>query len=194
MKAIALTILLTFCSVITFAADTTIVKVMKKAIQLEIPSSYSYFYLLDKANTSAINENVVNSIKLADTKLKALLVKDLVNQAQNDTISIRWSKYHLPKAKCVNKPHVPQKGTWDKINASLPSVDPKTGAIVPNTANKIDPKALEEISFVIFSKPVFSSDKQYALVTTWYTSSGNQYLFKQSNGNWELVSKTGWIQ
>ncbi|MEO6521743.1 MAG: hypothetical protein ABIN91_08695 [Mucilaginibacter sp.] len=194
MKRLASTIIFILSGFSATAIDTSMVKLINKVIEVEIPSDYPYFYLINKGNTSSINENISADIKLADNKLKIQLVKEFVSNAKRDTFSIKWSDFGLPKARYVNKDHVGKKWAWAKITASFPSVNTETGEILPNTGHKPDPKALAETTCVSFSKPVFSTDRQYAFVATTRGMSGNHYLFKLTNGTWELISNIGWLE
>jgi len=194
MKRLSSTAFIFCISFSALAADTTTVSLMKKVIALEIPSSYPYFYLLNKGTTSVITRNDISSLHWDDTQLKATLVPEFLAAAQKDTVAIKWSDYHLPRAKCVSKRHIPKKGSMAKVMASLPPVDPNTGAILASMGSKVDLKALAEITFVSFSKPVFSADGQYAFITANRDMSGHNYLLKKNNGTWELISQNGWME
>jgi len=213
-------LIILFClfSFSAFAADTTIVKLMQKVITSSVLPDYKYFYLLDKASTPHIERF---DFDLDHKTMSSIPLIDLIEKIKSDTTSFNWSSQNLPRARCVDKSHLP-KHVWrmvritttiisndrsyakkfnERNNDTIVVYAPKNAtqkatdrAVKKATAahnaycdrlNALLP--IEERNYFIFSKPIFSTDKQYAYIEVSRTDGGVRYLFKNTGDDWIIL-------
>jgi hypothetical protein len=219
MKLFAVAFVLCFFSCLTFAADTTIVRLMQKVIDLEVDKSYSYYHLLDEAKNPYKYDFGGPDFDKNDT-LKNIPLNDFWQSIKNDTSKLNWSAYNFPKAKCVDYKHLPRHISNSRVlkfmdvntkqsvidslesnsNVDLIIVRIKANAnqrqrerAKKKTLEKIYSRPLEESNYFTFSKPIFSQDKQYAYITIRASLSGKYCIFKNDNGVWKLLYAVRWI-
>ncbi len=186
MKSFAITFVLCFFGFVTMAADTTIVTLIRKIIDIEIDTSYRYFYLYDKAQNPSVDEYTFNDIHKYVPDLPINEVRNIIN---SDTTTFNWDTYNLPKAKLINIRNKPEMPLLVEAVKSISDAD-SLSAMSNKKSNYH--RILEKINRFSFSKPVFSPDKKFALITSTLYSGGAWYVFKNTNGIWHLVYRNRW--
>ncbi len=214
MKGLILAFVVCLTSLASLAADTTIVRLMQKVIELQISASHPYYYLLDKAETPKMDDYYSIDLRWEKPEFKTDLPwNEFINNIRSDTSTFKWSAYNFPKARCVDKDHLPRHNPFVRIIRMVPSnttkrvidsleakdqivVVAKKGATKKQIALQ-EKKMLahydakwppESYNVYIFSKPVFSSDKQYVILSVELNGGGCHYAFKNIKGQWELIA------
>lgn len=192
MKTIVTFFIFCFTCYTTLAADTTIVSIMKKIIDLEVDKSYHYFYLYEPACKVSFNQNTVAEINNYNSKL---VPPDILNyflqEAKVDTTTFRWSKQHLPLAKSISRKPLPKSISFAKLLKGMPLVD-SLGRAYKNP-EPMDYREWEKASRFDFSKPIFSLDKQYAFVSTNHGDTDAKYVLKRIKGEWQIIYHVFWM-
>ena len=187
MKAFRITIFFCFVSFAALASDTTIVKLMQSVVAIDVGRIYTRYYIIRKASEPSFNwfnnadiQRVMPGVRIEDFE-------------KPDTATMYWSDYHLPEAIYIDGTRVAtpdeQKKDFKKILKSLPEVDSKTGEI-KGVYKPVRRRQL--VGYYEFSKPAFTSDKKYALITIDMQDSGYCYILRNINGNWKVVYKSSW--
>jgi len=215
MKGLILAFVFCLTSLASLAADTTIVKLMQKVIELNVPTYYhNYYYVLDKAENPKMEEFHWIDLQWEKQEFRTKLPWDeFTNAIKADTSTFKWSAYNFPKAKCIDKDHLPRHNPHVRIIRIMPANTPKKVidsleakdqivVVVKKGATKkqiaLQEKKMlaryeakwpeESYSVFIFSKPIFSSDRQYAIISVELNGGGCHYAFKNINGRWELIA------
>ncbi|MBW4888143.1 hypothetical protein KXQ82_00385 [Mucilaginibacter sp. HMF5004] len=221
MKVFAITVLLVLSGITASAADTTMLKLMQKVIELEVPKYYQYFYLLDEP---AKGETDHFDLESDSKSVLNIPFNEFKINVKTDTTSFKWCELLLPRAKCVDNEHLPKHvysmvkvvriiactsraaakrlnlknndtiAVFSRPNASQKQVD-KALKKATATHNAYCEKAnsalpLEERNYFRFSKPFFSNDRRYAYIEVSRADGGSRCIFKNTNGNWDLVRET----
>ncbi|WP_295653142.1 hypothetical protein [uncultured Mucilaginibacter sp.] len=183
MKAFAIALSLGFFSFNTLAADTTIVKLMQSVAAIDIGRYYTDYYVFRKASEPHLNwfrndeiQSVISGVRIEDFE-------------KPDTTTMYWPDYHLPGAIYIDSKHIATPAEFKKFMKSLPEVDSKTGEIKA-VYKPIRGKQL--VGYYVFSKPAFTADKKFALVTIDMEDSGYCYILRNINGNWKVVYRSSW--
>ena len=155
MKAFAIALILSLFGFATLAADTTILKLMKSVVAIDIGRHYTKYYVFRKASDPHFDWFRNDEIQRITPDVH---IEDFI---QPDTTAFYWTDYHLPGAKYIDSKHVAKPGDLKKLLKSLPEVDSKTGEI----KGVYKPKRTKQLAGdFIFSKPAFTADKKYALI------------------------------
>jgi hypothetical protein len=217
MKKLAVMFLLLCCNNV-YGADSTIVKFMNSIYKQVIDTNYLYYYVLDEAKNPQVDANHLYNFKRSMPQVfKDVPLKDFLIGINADTLSFLWHSYPLPKARYVDRGHLPKNVGLTRvfkfvpINTHQTAIDSleKEGIIPirtkPNTSAKqaeklikrwkklYDSRPKEDKNFYIFSKPIFTADKQYALITVDEVGQGCTYIFKKENERWLIISAIRWI-
>jgi hypothetical protein len=184
MKACIITFALCFFSVVTFAVDTTMVKLMKSVVAIDIGRHYTEYYVFRKASEPQFNwfrndevQKIIPGMRIEDFN-------------RPDTAGLYWTDYHLPGAIYIDKKHIASSRDFKKLLKSLPKVDSITGEIKGVYKLK---RTKQLAGDFLFSKPAFTADKKYALITIAMDDAGYSYILKNVNGNWKAVYISHWI-
>jgi hypothetical protein len=184
MKAIASVIITALCSFTASAVDTTMVKLMKSVVAVDIGRHYTKYYVFRKAS-----EPQFNWFRNADIQK---IIPDISIEDFNppDSATLYWPEYHLPGAIYINSKHIASSRDFKKLIRSLPKVDSATGEI----KGVYKPKRTKQLTGdFTFSKPAFTADKKYALITISMDDAGYCYILKNVSGNWKVVYNSHWI-
>ena len=214
MKRLALIFILLWCKP-AFATDSVMVSLMNSIYKQVIDTSYKYYYVLDDAKNPEFDLD--NFKRNVSKDLINIPFDDFVTAISKDTLPFKWSSYPLPKARYVNRAHLPKNTGLTRIfkyvpiNTSQSVIDSlgKRGIIPirtqPNTSAKQAERLIkkwiagyhkrpdEEKNFYVISKPVFTATKQYALIKIDEVGQGCTYIFNNQNGQWVIVSALHWV-
>lgn len=217
MKRIAVIVLILFSQCAT-AADSTFVNLMNSICKQVIDTSYRYYYVLDEARNPQFNRSKLDDIKFEESKIAAEVpLNDFLIATAADTSILKWSNHSLPKAKPVDRAHLPYClgqlrivhylpiNTKQSIIDSLESKNIMGVRVNPNSSRKQAKKQLdramaiyykrpkEERNYYIISKPVFSIDKKFALISVDEVGQGVTYILKNQGGKWVIVYSSRWV-
>jgi hypothetical protein len=107
MKVISVAIIFAFLSLSASAADTTIVKLMQKVIEIKIPAAYCYLNILYKTTPANYDATFFEELK-HNPKFSSMVLTDLAKAVQSDTSTLNWNDYQLSRARCIDKMHLPK--------------------------------------------------------------------------------------
>lgn len=206
--------LVSFSKAFAQASPDSLISSLVNAVYLErVNPAAKFYYLYKKGENLDLNKiDIVPSDFLNEKELlKDVPVNELLVATKQDTTSIDWSNYNLVSAKCVLKPPVRYSYSV-KITKIVPFNAPdsmvqrlRNEGIIPvrlkssisnKQYDKLTKKALERYekdtpienkNFYFFSKPVFSKNRQYALIALNGSGRGCLYIFKLSEGKWIKV-------
>jgi hypothetical protein len=177
-------------------------------------SNARYYYLLETSKSTVRwdNQDLNLSDELKDfPNIKGIPVNELQEAMATDTIIVNWHNYNLINAKVTAKEHLPQGYSSVKIFRIMPVGTPdsiieefaKKGQTVilvkPGLSKRrrkeaisraeqpLENRPLEETEWYAFSKPVFSKDQGYALISVEYSAGGGTFIFKRAGLNWTEV-------
>ena len=214
MKFIFYTLLfILICSSVR-AADTLTTKLIS-AVYLEVVDTNAKYYYLQEFGPTPIFDDDDIKYELINSKdiLKAVPLNDFIESIKNDTGKINWHNYHLPRARVVDKAHLPKYTNQIRIfklvpyntsQTKLKKMDDEGVGIVPvlvkkgmsekqiaqaqDKANlKYENRPIEEKQSFQFSKPIFSKDYQYALIRLGGGDVSALYIFRSVNGQWKKI-------
>lgn len=206
-KLLAISILSIGALMANAQTETPTNAVMKVAISEVVAPSASYFLLYDKGgNPDFIPSDTLNYINRS--VVTDVPFGDFLAIMQNDSSKISWNSYNLPKAKLLSAKDMPkkvlpeptfkyvmgktspaEKQKYYQQNIIPVSVSPSMSrAEIQDQFFKAkldyDSRPAEEKIKFWFSKPVFSKDGQYALVTLRSTKNSSCCVYKLTDGQW----------
>jgi hypothetical protein len=141
------------------------------------------------------------SIKPMQTDFKTFIsdstLKSIINQYKTDTLTEQWDCKKITKAKCVDVNYenndlmiISMDYRWSEKKKKKEEI--RQTKKYKRKQNK-KPKWDKQIFY--FSRPLFSSNKEFAIVSVWINSgpmngSGCIYFFKKINGKWMKLAQT----
>ncbi|MFD1257197.1 hypothetical protein ACFQ3S_10345 [Mucilaginibacter terrae] len=183
-----------------------------------IDTSYKYYYVLDEAKILKLDLDALDNFKRSiPNEFKNIPFNNFLTVINRDTLPFKWSSYPLPKARYVDRYHLPKNVSLTRVFKYVPAstdqyiIDSleKRGIIPirtqPNTRSKKAEKLIkkwiaaynkrpkEEKNFYVISKPVFTSNKQYGLIKVDEAGQGCTYIFKNQNGQWIIIIALHWV-
>lgn len=187
--------------------ETPTVAVMKVAIAEVVNPSASYFLLYEKGgNPDFIASDTLNYINRS--VVTDVPFGDFLSIMQADSSKISWGNYNLPKARLLTAKDLPKKvlpePTFKYVSTKLKPEEKQKyyqQNIIPVPISPMmsreeirdqffkakldfDSRPAEEKTNYWFSKPVFSKDGQYALVTLKSTKNSSCCVYKLTDGQW----------
>ncbi|WP_162276881.1 hypothetical protein [Mucilaginibacter pedocola] len=172
-----------------------------------------FYYLYKKGVNIEFDKWDFDILQNEKELLKDVPVHDFIEAIENDTSSIDWSNYHLTNAKCVLQKPVKYSYSY-KITKIVAYKAPdsvvqqiRADGYVPfrykgNMSKKRYEKEMnkaleryekempvEDKDLYRFSKPVFSKNRRYALISLNGSGSGCLYIFRYTDGAWAKLYK-----
>ena len=206
----AIFMLTCFCSK---AADTLVSKLINSVYLEEVDSTAQFYYLLDSAKNPRFNKFDLEELMNEEEITKDVPLNDFIFNIQHDTTKFCWENFNLIKARCVDRRHLPHYGRGYKIfhyvsyntkDSVLKKLDAEN--VIPilvkpkmtkaelkkaerKAIKKYDDRPIEEKKWYSFSKPIFSNNMEYVLISLDNNERGCLYIFKLVKGTWTRILK-----
>jgi hypothetical protein len=198
------------------AQDTLVQKFINSIYKQVIDSNAKYYYLLETGimpGTGFSNKEIdFSSNELSRYNVPpGIPFDDFKASLKTDTTPISWRNYTLTDARVVTEKQLPSGYCMAIIYKYMPYNTPdslvrvlENNCTIPVLVKKgltkkqlenakiaarkrYDDRPLEEQRPYIFSKPVFSKDKNYALIGIGDWSGGGLYFFKRTATGWAKI-------
>ncbi|MEO6149734.1 MAG: hypothetical protein ABIN95_13885 [Mucilaginibacter sp.] len=197
---------------------------MINAVYTEIVDpSAKYYYLLNRAINPRFTrfdlEHLPHEMRNYD---KSIPFEDFFSSMDSDTVTKDWEGYDFDKAKVVERKDLPKYLEWSQVRILRYYVykDLKDTAFNKQVAtngdiivwiekgmskkkiNLQEEKAIarynnrpkEEKEYYVFSKPIYSKNREYVMISLDKSYSGCTHVFKLVNGSWKRIfSGPRWI-
>jgi hypothetical protein len=195
------------------AADTLITRLINSVYLEEVDSTAKFYYLVDSAPNPQFDKYDLEELINEKEILKEIPLNDFILNIQNDTTKLYWKNFDLINAKCVDRRHLPHYSYAYRIFQYIPynakdSILKKldTENIIPilvkpkmtkaalekareMAVEKYEGRPIEEKKWYFFSKPIFSNNREYVLISLNNNESGCLYIFKLVKSRWTRVFK-----
>ncbi|WP_345954504.1 hypothetical protein [Mucilaginibacter sp. PAMB04168] len=216
-KGLVVTVLLVAANM-CYASDTTTANFITQTYKQIINTSYRYYYIQNEAKSLIKNKAHFADIDFELTNApQEVPIQDLKLNLQKDTAAFKWNDYPLPYARYVDEKSLPFYPFQNIILKYVP-IATKASTIdslwkkhivavpVSSGANEkqlkraelkvmaaIRKKPEEEKNYYIIWKPVFSSDKRFALLAVDENGQGHTYIFKRDGNRWLIIYNKCWV-
>jgi len=162
-----------------------------------VDTSFTKYYLYSHSNRLQIY-NKRDLTKDLSEFISIETINELLSKAETDTSKLTWDCKSLDMANCsltsdgilLDYYLVTLKGNWSEKKQKR-----ETGRQLKIQEEKHEKKPRQERVIYSFSRPIYDSKSEYALISMWMICGntcghGCIYLFKKANGIWQLVTET----
>ena len=189
-------------------ADTLITSFVNTVYTEVVEPEMKFYYLNEKGINPRFDKYDLSELRNDKEIQDEIPLEEFISVIASDTSSINWNNYALIKAKCVKKRinnythsyriiNILPYNTSDSVitqkrNKGIVSVLVKKGMSKKRIQAETD-KAIqkyeqsfsaEDKAYYTFSKPVFSKNRDFALISLNRSYTGCIYIFKLVNGKW----------
>jgi hypothetical protein len=189
-------------------ADTLITSFVNAVYTEVVKPEMKFYYLNEKGKNPRFDKYDLSELRNDKEILDEIPLEEFISIIASDTSSINWKNYALDRAKCVKQPinnythsyriinilsyNTPDSVITQKRNKGIVPVLVKKGMSKKRIQAETD-KAIqkyeqsfsaEDKAYYTFSKPVFSKNHEFALISLNGSDTGCIYIFKLVNGKW----------
>ena len=178
----------------SIANDTLICKLINSIYLEKVDSAFKYYYLLDTSKNPEFDKySIIEVQKILKEKANHIPLNEFLKSIETDTSIYVWTNKCLLKARCVSQKNLPYKYHRRYVHVNKKwSLQKQKKKLEQQNAN-YEKIPREERTWYFFSKPIFSDNKQFVLI-----SLGGRYgrllgeclyIFESINGNWIQIYK-----